>query len=104
VSAPPSDPTPPAPSSPDLASPAGDAGSALPADERKIERRIRLACGSSLVALGLIVWSLLDPRPLPVIAAMTIGQALGTLSLIFFVGSVLLDLRARRIASKLNRR
>jgi len=54
------------------------------------------------VALGLIAWSLVDPRPLPVIVAMSVGQAIGTLSLLLFVGSILLDLRARRILAKLS--
>lgn len=61
----------------------------------KIEGRVRLACVASLLALGLIIWSLLDPRPLPVIAAMTVGQVIGTLSLLLFLGSVALDVRAR---------
>jgi hypothetical protein len=66
-----------------------------------VERRVRWACVLSLVALGLILWSLLSKRPLPVIAAMTIGQLLGTLSLLFFLGSIALDIRARyKLASK----
>lgn len=83
--------------------PAGDAA-ALQAADRKIERRIRVACVLSLAALALIVWSLVDPRPIPVVVAMTAGQAIGTLSLLFFVLSILLDLRARRIVARLGRR
>lgn len=59
-----------------------------------VERRVRWACYLSLVALALTAWSLVSQRPLPVIAAMTIGQALGTLSLLFFLGSIALDVRA----------
>lgn len=57
-----------------------------------IERRVRLACVLALTALGLIVWSLLDPSPLPVIGAMTVGQLIGTLSLVFFLYAIIADL------------
>lgn len=65
-----------------------------------VERRVRLACFLSLVALGLIIWSLVSKKPLPVIAAMSVGQLLGTLSLLFFLGSIALDLRANYKLSK----
>jgi hypothetical protein len=54
---------------------------------------MRLACYLALVALGLIAWSLVDPAPLPVIGAMTVGQAIGTASFAFFLFAVLADLR-----------
>jgi hypothetical protein len=60
-----------------------------------VERRVRWACVLSLVALALIGWSLVSKAPLAVVAAMTIGQILGTLSLLFFLGSIALDVRAR---------
>lgn len=60
-----------------------------------VERRVRWACYLSLLALALITWSLISKKPLPVIAAMTIGQVLGTVSLLLFLGSIALDLRAR---------
>lgn len=63
----------------------------------KIERRIRLACVLTLIALGLMSWSLVDPRPIPVIVAMSAGQALGTCSLLLFIVAVLLDLRRSRV-------
>jgi hypothetical protein len=58
-------------------------------------RILLAACLLALVALALIVWSLFDPRPLPVIAAMSIGQVLGTLSFIAFLAVVASDVRAR---------
>jgi hypothetical protein len=58
-----------------------------------IERRVAFACVLALIALGLIVWSLVDPAPLPVIGAMTVGQVIGTLSLLFFVFAIVADLR-----------
>lgn len=65
----------------------------------KIERRIRLACVLTLIALALMTWSLVDPQPLAVIVAMSVGQALGTGSLLLFIVAVLLDLRRARVIS-----
>ena len=56
-------------------------------------RMLALACVVALVALALIVWSIHDPRPLPVIGAMSIGQALGIGSLGLYVYAVLVDVR-----------
>ncbi|HVY45910.1 MAG TPA: hypothetical protein VHB21_08530 [Minicystis sp.] len=63
-------------------------------------RFIQLACLLSLVGLGLIIWSVLDPRPVPVIAAMSVGQGIGTLSFATFLYVVLADLRARLAAGR----
>jgi hypothetical protein len=54
------------------------------------------ACVLALLALGLMIWSLFDPRPIPVIVAMSIGQVLGTLSLLAFVYVVAADWRSGR--------
>ncbi|HMI84310.1 MAG TPA: hypothetical protein VK550_09465 [Polyangiaceae bacterium] len=56
-------------------------------------RILRIACVLSLVGLGLMVWSLLDPTPMPVLVAMSVGQVFGTLSLLAFLGVVVADLR-----------
>lgn len=58
-----------------------------------IEKRVRLSCYLALAALGLIVWSLVQPAPLPVVGAMSVGQLLGTLSLAFFLYAIVADLR-----------
>jgi hypothetical protein len=50
----------------------------------------------ALAALGLMAWSLFDPRVFPVIVAMSVGQILGTASFAAFGWVVLSDLRARR--------
>ena len=55
-----------------------------------------VACVCALAALGLMSWSLFDPRPLPVIAAMSIGQVLGTFSFALFLWLVARDLRPLR--------
>jgi hypothetical protein len=60
---------------------------------------LRLACFFALAALALMVWSLLDPRPIPVVVAMSVGQVLGTLSLGAFLVVVAADLRSRMKAA-----
>jgi hypothetical protein len=51
------------------------------------------ACVLALVALALMVWSLLEPTPVPVLVAMSVGQALGTISLLMFLAVVVADMR-----------
>jgi len=53
------------------------------------------ACWLALLAVGLMSWSLFDPRPLPVVVAMSVGQVLGTLSLLSFVFVVFVDWRTQ---------
>jgi hypothetical protein len=59
-------------------------------------RVLRAACVLALGALALMSWSLFDPRPIPVVLAMSLGQLLGTLSLGAFVVVVVADIRAGR--------
>ncbi len=59
----------------------------------KLERVLRIACVFGLASLGMMVWSLFDPRPIPVVAAMSLGQVLGTLSLGAFLVVVVADMR-----------
>ncbi len=47
----------------------------------------------ALVALALMTWSLVDPRPIPVILPMSVAQALGTASLLAFLLAVADDAR-----------
>jgi hypothetical protein len=46
----------------------------------------------TLLALALMCWSVVDPRPFPVIAAMTFGQLLGTAAFAMFGVVIFLDL------------
>jgi hypothetical protein len=57
-------------------------------------RILTFACSLALAAVALMVWSLFDPRPIPVVVAMSVGQVLGTLSLLAFVYVVVADWRA----------
>lgn len=54
-------------------------------------RLLRLAAVMALAGLAFMVWSLLDPRPIPIMAAMSVGQALGMLSFALFLVVVLFD-------------
>jgi hypothetical protein len=56
-------------------------------------RIIQVACVFALAALAMMAWSLFDPTPIPVVAAMSIGQVLGTLSFVAFLYVVAMDLR-----------
>jgi hypothetical protein len=66
----------------------------------KPNRVLTAACSFALFALGLMTWSLFDPRPIPVIVAMSIGQVLGTLSLVAFGYVVVADWRAQFARAK----
>lgn len=63
----------------------------LNAVDSRSERRVRIACGLALLALALIAFSLLVPKPLPVIVAMSVAQGIGTLSLLIFLSVVWRD-------------
>ena len=56
-------------------------------------RVLNVACVGALLAIALMVWSLLEPTPMPVLVAMSVGQVLGTLSLVAFLAIVWADLR-----------
>lgn len=60
------------------------------------ERLLRISAVLTLVALALMVWSVLQPTPLPVMLAMTVGQAIGTLAFAIYVGIVVRTIREGR--------
>jgi hypothetical protein len=57
---------------------------------------VRIAAVLTLFALCFMVWSMLDPTPLPVMLAMTIGQGIGTLAFALYGLAVYKDLRRIR--------
>lgn len=62
-------------------------------------RWLRVSALLTLLALALMVWSVLQPTPLPVMLAMSVGQGLGTLAFALYGWVVFLDLRRiRRLA------
>lgn len=58
---------------------------------------LRIAAVITLFALGLMVWSVVDPSPIPIVVAMSVGQALGTLSFLIYLAVVALDLRRSHV-------
>lgn len=60
-------------------------------------RLVDAACVLALVGLAAMTWSVLDPRPVPVFIAMSVGQAIGTLSLLLFLLVLVLGASRARI-------
>lgn len=65
-------------------------------------RLLAFACITALAALALMVWSLLEPTPMPVLVAMSAGQVLGTVSLLIFLGVVAADMRRSHLERELS--
>ena len=62
-------------------------------------RLLALAAILTMIGLGLMVWSMAEPTPMPVILAMSVGQGLGILAFLLFGGVVRVDqLRKQREA------
>ena len=60
-------------------------------------RILSIAAVLTLIGLGLMVWSMAEPTPMPVILAMSVGQGVGILAFALFAGTVLVDqLHAQR--------
>ena len=57
---------------------------------------LRISAVLTLIALALMVWSMLDPTPLPVMLAMSVAQGLGTLAFSLYGLAVYKDLRRIR--------
>ena len=55
------------------------------------QRLITIACVFGLTSIAFTSWAVLDPRPLVVIAAMSIGQGIGILGVVAFLIIVLRD-------------
>jgi len=55
------------------------------------ERLVLAACVLGLLAMALMCWSVFDATPFPVLVAMSVGQALGTLSLGCYFGAVFVE-------------
>lgn len=66
---------------------------------RRISKLLPAACWLTLIALSLFVWSVLDPRPIPVMLAMSLGQVFGTLATAMYLMALLLDLSRARVLS-----
>lgn len=58
---------------------------------------LRLSALFALIAMALMLWSFFDHRPLVLVVAMSIGQAIGTGSLLLFLAVVVIELRQARV-------
>lgn len=69
---------------------------------KRIQMRTLLAISAvcTIVALAFMVWSLLVPTPMPVMLAMSVGQALGTLAFGLYLTAIVIDLRRARRARR----
>lgn len=67
----------------------------------QISTMLKISAVLTLVGLAFMVWSMLEPTPMPVILAMSVGQGLGTLAFALFGLAVLIDqLRKQRAKGK----
>jgi hypothetical protein len=57
---------------------------------------LRIACALSVLGLMLMMWSLLDPRAPPVLIALSVGQGIGTLSMVLYLHVILREYRASK--------
>ncbi len=58
----------------------------------QVKRLTYLAAAATLGAVGLMVLSIVSPRPIFLVLAMSLGQGLGTLSLAAYLLAIALDL------------
>lgn len=63
-------------------------------------RLARVAALFTLPSLALMAWSVISPRPIPVVLAMTLGQVIGTAALALYALAIILDLRRARVLGK----
>jgi hypothetical protein len=59
----------------------------------QVKKLVFLAGISTLVSLGLMVLSILSPKPIYLVIAMSVGQGIGTLSLALYLLAIVLDLQ-----------
>ena len=57
---------------------------------------LRVSAVLTLIGLGLMVWSMLVPTPLPVMLAMSVGQLVGTTAFAIYIVIVVRQLRRER--------
>ena len=58
----------------------------------QVKRLTYLAAAATLGAVGLMILSIVSPRPIFLVLAMSVGQGLGTLSLAAYLLAIALDL------------
>jgi hypothetical protein len=63
-------------------------------------RLVQVSAVLTLVGLAMMAWSMVEPTPLPVILAMSVGQAFGTLAFALYGLAIWRDLRRARRARR----
>lgn len=66
----------------------------------KMPTLLRFSAAFTIVGLALMVWSLLQPTPMPVILAMSVGQMFGMAAFGLYLISIVMDLRRARRARR----
>jgi hypothetical protein len=61
-------------------------------ERRSVSRLIRVACVLALIGLVIMVFSIVVPKPLPVIFAMSVGQVFGMAAVLVYFLAILVDL------------
>jgi len=61
---------------------------------------VRISAAFTILGLIFMVWSLLVPTPLPVMLAMSVGQAFGTSAFMLYLFAIVIDLRRERRARR----
>jgi hypothetical protein len=59
----------------------------------QVKKLVVLSGFATLAALGLMVLSILSPKPIYLVVAMSVGQAIGTISLALYLLAIVLDLQ-----------
>jgi hypothetical protein len=57
---------------------------------------LRISAVLTLIGLALMAWSMLQPTPLPVMLAMTVGQGIGCMAFGLYLFVVIRDIRRGR--------
>jgi hypothetical protein len=58
---------------------------------KSVTRLTRTACWLALAGLAVMSYSIISPRPLPVIFAMSVGQGIGILAFLCYLLAVVID-------------
>jgi hypothetical protein len=63
-------------------------------------RLVQVSAILTMIALAMMVWSMVEPTPLPVMLAMSVGQALGTIAFALYGIAIWRDVRRLRRARR----
>jgi hypothetical protein len=64
----------------------------------QVKKLVFLSGVATLAALGLMVVSIVSPKPIYLVLAMSLGQGLGTISLALYLLAIVLDLQGTAVA------